>query len=110
MKRFVTVLTFLLLFAACGAPSRRIQQPQPQLRDSLQLDTTLARIQSDSALARIVDSLHLADHPRSVCPMPVMRGDASNDTGMVPRPLRSGRIPRVPPSWVCYNPFFRDSA
>jgi hypothetical protein len=110
MNLYVTAPTLLLVIAGCSPRAPVIQQPQPQSRDSLLSDTARARIESDSALARIIDSLNLAGQARSVCRMPVVRGDSSLDRGMVVKLPRSGPIPGVPRYTVCHNPLFRDSS
>jgi hypothetical protein len=105
----VTALSLVLVIAGCSPQSVAIQQPNPLSIDSVQSDTTLARIQSDSALGRIIDSLGLAVHARLVCPMPVVRGDSSRDTRMVLKLPRSGPVRGLPRYSGCYNPLFRDS-
>jgi len=129
MNSPVAALGLVLVVGACSAKSVAIQQPHPQSRDSLQSDTMLARVQSDSALARIVDSLGLSLQPRrvssrgrikdslglsvqgrGVCPMPVLRGDGSHDRRMVLKLPRSRPMQGLPQYSVCYNPLFRDSS
>ena len=109
MNRFDTALRVLLVIGACSPKPAAIQQPHPQPSDLLPIDTALARIQSDSALARIVDSLGLSVSRRWVCPMPVLRGDSSNDRRMVMGPPRFDPMLRLRRSFLCYNPLFRDS-
>ena len=127
-----SVAGVVLVIAACSPSSIAIRSPHPQIIDSPQPDTARARIQSDSALARIIDSLgpalrgsmkiqadltlaRIIDSLSGAvhewrCPMPVVRGDSSHDTRMVLKVRPSVQFRGLAPYSVCYNPLFRDSS